>query len=56
VLHVERTDEQVNEVLNEANEAEDNGTSRWPGMTYEQGVAAGISWVLGQTDEHPMAE
>ena len=27
-----------------------------PGMTYEEGVKAGIEWVLGQTDDHPLED
>ena len=28
--------------------------SRWPGMSYEQGVSQALRWVLGETDEPPM--
>jgi hypothetical protein len=32
----------------EADEAMDEG-SKWPGMTYEQGVAEALRWVLGMS-------
>jgi hypothetical protein len=33
-----------------------DGPSRWPGMTYEQGVEATVLWVTGDSDENPMAD
>jgi len=36
-----------------AAEGEEHG-SQWPGMTYEQGLRAGIDWILGDTDTNPM--
>lgn len=39
------TDSEVDDVLNDANDSIDEGTSRWPGMTYEQGVAATLNWI-----------
>jgi hypothetical protein len=35
--------------------AEEGCGSRWPGMTYEQGVAAAILWMLGEGD-NPMED
>lgn len=32
------------------------GRSRWPGMTYEQGVDNALSWVLEETEDGPMEE
>lgn len=50
------TEKEIDEVLNRAAEAEDTGESRWPGMIYEQGVQAGIEWVLGRSKNNPMDE
>ena len=50
-----RTQEETDEQLNLATEGVDNG-SRWPGMSYEQGVEAAIRWMTGQTDDKPMEE
>lgn len=44
----------INDVLNACMEQADEGGSQWPGMTYEQGVEAGIKWVIGDTTANPM--
>lgn len=44
---VKRTDEEVNELLNRCSEAEENGESAYPGMTYEQGIKAMAEWLEG---------
>jgi len=53
---LKRTNSQIDAVLNKAQEAEDEGATKVPGMTYEQGVKAGISWVLGDSNDDPMAD
>lgn len=50
------TKAEVDEVLNEAGAQVDQGGSKVPGMSYEEGVVAGILWVTGQSDENPMAD
>jgi len=30
------------------------GGSRWPALSYEEGVQAALAWVLGDTDELPI--
>lgn len=50
-----RSDDEVDEQLNLAAEGVDGG-SRWPGMSYEQGVEAALRWMAGQADEKPMEE
>ena len=47
------TQEEINEVIHWATKAEATGQSDYPGMSYEEGVRAGIDWVLGDTDERP---
>lgn len=42
--------------LNLASESMEKGSSRWPGMSYEQGVDAAIRWMMGESDEAPMEE
>ena len=37
------TQDEIDDVLNQCMEA---GSSRWPGMTYEQGVAAALRWMI----------
>jgi len=50
---MERPQERIDEILNRCSEQEEEGGSRWPGMTYEQGVSAAIRWMLGETDDDP---
>lgn len=51
---VVRDREEVDELLNQCSESEDEGVSKFPGMSYEQGIRAGIDWLTGQRDENPM--
>ena len=50
-----QSDDDVEEVLNVCDAQEAKGGSQWPGMTYEQGVAAALRWVL-DGDSHPINE
>lgn len=49
-----RTEEEINDLLNKCAEAEDTGESKYPGMTYENGIAAAINWLTGNTDDNPL--
>jgi len=55
-MDLERTDEEIDDVLNKCAEAADRGKSSWPGMSYEQGVEAALTWATGQSDDNPMDE
>lgn len=44
----------VDEVLRQCRVAESSGQSRYFAMSYEQGVAAGVQWALGLTDDPPL--
>lgn len=39
------TQQEIYDVLNKCAEHEDEGVSIYPGMSYEQGVAAALRWV-----------
>jgi hypothetical protein len=47
-----------NEIEDQLEKARDNvysgEGSRWPGMTYEMGVEAALTWVTGESDGAPM--
>lgn len=45
--------DEIDGVLNECVEAEAKGRSRYPGMSYEEGLRAGLEWVLGLSDDPP---
>jgi hypothetical protein len=50
-----RTDPEIEEQLGLALDAQADG-SRWPGMSYEQGVENALRWVSGESDTAPMEE
>lgn len=47
------TENEINNVLNECMEKEELGETRYPGMTYEQGVKAALEWEQGY-GENPL--
>lgn len=49
------TKDEIEGVIADADAAMDEGT-RWPGMTYEQGVAEALRWVIGQNDKNPLTD
>lgn len=55
MAEIARTESEINDVLNKCCEADENG-SVYPGMSYEDGVKAGIEWVTGDTDEPPFED
>ena len=46
---------EIDDVLDKCLDQEDEGGSRFPGMTYEQGVKAGIDW-LTDDGAHPLED
>jgi len=50
-----RTDDELEAELNDGLP---NGVeaTRWPAMTYEEGVDATLRWALGWTDEKPITD
>ena len=53
---MERTQEEIDAVLNQCSAAEESGDSIAPGMSYEQGLKSAIEWMLGWTDTHPLED
>jgi hypothetical protein len=51
---IARSNKQVDDLLNKCSEQEDEGGSAFPGMTYEQGVKAGIEWIMNEDSEYPL--
>lgn len=50
---VQREDEEVDDLCNAVTEAIDEGVSRFPGKTYEEGVRAMAEWLYADTEDHP---
>jgi len=55
-MKLSRTDEEIDTLMNEVGVNVDQGVSRFPGQTYEEGVAAAIAWLCGDTDDYPFPE
>lgn len=51
-----RTRDEVDAQLDKTISAIEEGTTRWAGMTYEQGVDNALRWVMGDSDEPPMED
>ncbi len=51
---LKRSNKEIDDCLNSAAAWEEKGGSGVPGMTYEQGVKAGIEWAIGDTETHPI--
>lgn len=49
-----RSTEDVDDLLNEVQDFIERGTTKFSGMTYEQGVEAAIRWLRGDCDDRPM--
>lgn len=50
-----RTDAEIDEQLNIAADGINDG-SKYPGMSYEDGIQAFADWLFGDTDEKPFEE
>ena len=48
-----RTDEEIQDVISKASRGQ--GT-KWPSMTYEEGVEQALLWVTEEIDDNPMEE
>ena len=48
-----RSQEEIDRVLNWSYQNTDAGESQFPGMSYEEGVAAATEWLIGETETAP---
>jgi hypothetical protein len=53
-MEIKRTEKEIFDLLDITLEHENDGRQQYPGMSYEMGITAGIRWLLGETDDHPM--
>lgn len=51
---MERTEKEIRELIAAALEYVHKGGSKYPGMSYEEGVVAALDWITGETDDYPM--
>lgn len=54
MYQVTRSEKEIDSLLNQCLDAQDSGESKYPGMSYEQGIRAAIEWITGQ-DENPLS-
>ena len=50
-----RSDDEIDDLLNDCSMAEMDG-SKYPGMTFEQGVEYAIKWVTDRESSHPLED
>lgn len=54
---VRRSPEEIREQADSTGDAGVGfGASKWPGMSYEQGVSNALRWVLGDEETAPMED
>lgn len=51
-----RSEKEIEDMLNNGMPDGVPGTSKFPGLNYEEGVDATVRWVLSWTDESPMED
>lgn len=56
IYKIERTQKEIDDLLNEIFEQKETGRSKFRGMTFEEGVEAAIRWLTDKDEESPMAE
>lgn len=49
-----RSQEEIDDVLNKVSDQLDEGGSKFPGMSYEDGLRSMQAWLVGDSDDHPM--
>ncbi len=54
IMVIVKTQEEIDEVLNQVSEALDEGT-KFPGQSYEDGIHAFVEWLEGR-GSNPMSE
>jgi hypothetical protein len=53
MFSIERTEDEIDDVLNWASESVEHGTTHYRGMTYEQGVEDALLWISGAISDSP---
>lgn len=55
-MDIVRSEQEIWDLLNQCADAEETGDSKYPGMSYEQGIKVAIEWMTGDTNNHPINE
>lgn len=54
--NIARKDGEINHLLNKCDEAEQQGKTAYPGMSYEQGLKDAILWLTGEVQQNPLED
>ena len=49
-------DDQIQALADKASDIINTGTTRFRGMTYEEGIRKALEWVLGNAEETPLED
>lgn len=55
-MRTKPTQKEIGDLLNDAEDQIEEGGSKFPGMSYEEGLVEGIMWVLGMIEDNPYSE
>jgi len=47
-------DNEIDDVLAKCFDEIEAGSTQYPGMTYEEGIIAGLDWIFGMSDLNPI--
>lgn len=53
-MNIVRSEQEIWDLLNQCSQSENEGASKYPGMSYEQGIKAAIEWITGNIQDHPL--
>jgi len=54
-MKIKRTDKEIDKVINRANQIKQVGTTKYPDLTYEEGVRNTLLWIIGDNKDNPMS-
>lgn len=53
MYEITRPEDAIDDLLNNVMDKIDEGGSKFPGLTFEEGVRDSILWLTGQSQDHP---
>ncbi len=55
-MAVTRSKKEIEDQIADADDQIEKGRSKYPAMTYEEGVSAALRWATGQEETPPMSD
>ncbi len=56
IYEIVRDQLEIDALIGKCIDQQSSGVSRFPGMTYEQGIREALEWVIGDTDDDPLPD